>query len=149
MRCGTERAENARALRAQLSDGSLSAFVAMKGDQAVGWLRLAPPEHLEKRYQGRLYRGLPCFDGERSRVLSVVCFLVDPALRMQGVAQRLLALALVWGRAEGFRALEGFPRGATDVSDEEQWTGPVGLFEALGFRKIHDFSPYPVFRFDI
>jgi GNAT superfamily N-acetyltransferase len=148
MRCGTDRAENARALRVELSQARLSAFVAMEGETAVGWLRLAPPAQLEKRYQGRLYRGLPCFDGDRSGVEAVVCFLVDPACRKRGVARRLLESALAYGRAQGLRSLEGFPRGATDVSDEEQWTGPVGLFEELGFRKIHDFSPYPVFRFD-
>lgn len=148
MRCGTDREANAMALRGQLASEGLSAFVAMKGPQAIGWLRIEEPHLLEKRYQGRLYRGLPCLDGEREGVRSVVCFLVDPLVRGQGVARELLQAALEWGRASGLRSLEGFPRGASDVSDEEQWTGPVGLFEGLGFRRIHDFSPYPVFRFD-
>jgi GNAT superfamily N-acetyltransferase len=78
----------------------------------------------------------------------VVCFLVDPAVRRLGVAQRLLQGALEWGRGEGLRSIEAFPRGAGDVSDDEQWTGPVGLYEQLGFFRVHDFLPYPVLRFD-
>lgn len=148
LRCGEDREANARALRQQLSDGQLQGFVGTIEDEVVGWLRLERPELLTKRYQGRLYRGLPCFEGERARVMSVVCFLVDPKLRGQGVARSLLEAALGWGRAEGLSSLEAFPRGAEDVTEEEQWTGPVGLYTGLGFVRVHEFSPYPVFRFD-
>lgn len=148
MRCGTDREQNAHALRQQLSSGALRAFVGLKQGKVVGWLRLERPELLTKRYHGRLYRGLSCFEGERAGVMSVVCFLVDPALRGQGVARQLLEAALAWGRTEELRSLEAFPRGASDVTEEEQWTGPVGLYEGLGFTRVHEFSPYPVFRFD-
>lgn len=148
MRCGGDREANARALVLQLSARELRAFVATSEGKVIGWLRLEQPDRLTKRYQGRLYRGLPCFEGQRARVMSVVCFLVDPAFRGQGVARRLLEAALAWGRAEGLAALEAFPRGANDVTEEEQWTGPMGLYEGLGFARVHDFSPYPVFRFD-
>lgn len=148
MRCGVDRETNAQALVRQLSEGQLRAFVFMHQGRVVGWLRLDRPERLEKRYQGRLYRGLSCFEGERAQVMSVVCFLVDPAYRGQGVARRLLEEALTWGQSAGLSSLEAFPRGACDVTEEEQWTGPVGLYQGLGFTRVHDFSPYPVFRFD-
>lgn len=148
MRCGADREANARALVEQLTAGELRAFVAIGEEKVIGWLRLEKPERLTKRYQGRLYRGLPCFEGQRGRVMSVVCFLVDPAFRGQGVARKLLEAALAWGQVEGLSSLEAFPRGATDVTEEEQWTGPMGLYEGLAFVRVHDFSPYPVFRFD-
>ncbi len=148
MRCGGNREENARRLVEQLRSGALEAFVVRGGAGVIGWMRVDRPEALEKRYQGRLYRGLPCFEGHREGVFSVVCFLVDPEFRGRGVARKLLEHAVDWAQAEGHRALEAFPRGAGDVTAEEQWTGPMGLYEELGFRKVHDFAPYPVFRRD-
>lgn len=148
MRCGVDREANARALRSDLEKGQLHAFVAMTGGKVVGWMRLDHPESLGKRYQGRLYRGLPCFDGDRHGTISIVCFLVDPELRTRGVAKCMLQAGMTWAQEMGYRALEAFPRGAQDVTPEEQWTGPVKLYEQLGFRKIHDFEAYPVFRWD-
>jgi GNAT superfamily N-acetyltransferase len=101
---------------------------------------------MAKLYQGRLYRGLPCFSGDRASVATVSCFLIEPEWRRQGVASELLGAAIEGARTAGFAALEALPRGATDVSDEEQWMGPASLYEQAGFAKVHDFSPYPVYR---
>jgi len=148
-RCANDRQANRDGLVADLAAGRLRAWVALDGERAVGWLRVAPVTELQKTYSGRLYRGLPCFDGDRSRVLSVACFLVDPAVRRRGVASRLLDEAIAWARQSGARSLEALPRGASDVSDEEQWTGPLMLYECAGFSVIRDFQPYPVLRLDL
>src|SRR5262249_39054878 len=56
----------------------MSGVVALTGDLAVGWLKLAPAVTLPKLYAQRLYRGLPCFDGPREGVFTIGCMLVDP-----------------------------------------------------------------------
>ncbi len=147
MRCALTREENERALRAQLEAGKIRAFVALAQGEVIGWMRLAQPSSLEKRYQGRLYRGLPCLEGDRHGVWSVVCFLVRPDVRRSGVARKLLECGLSWARDARAAAIEAFPRGATDVTDEEQFTGPESLYVEMGFDKVHDFAPYPVFRY--
>ena len=78
--------------------------------------------------------------------MSVSCFLVDPGSRRHGIAKKLLQRAIQWARERGASGIEAFPRGAQDVSDEEQWTGPLGLYEGEGFALVHDFPPYPVLR---
>jgi len=138
--------ENARGLRAGLLEGRLSGVLAEQGERVVGWSRLAPPRDLERLYQGRLYKGLPCFAGDRSGVFTVACLLVDPALRRRGIARALIAAQLELGLSLGARAIEAFPRGASDVSDGEQWMGPSSVYRELGFELVHDFPPYPVFR---
>jgi GNAT superfamily N-acetyltransferase len=147
MQCANHTALNRNALVEDLQLRRVTAFVAQVDDRVDGWLRLAPPLELQKRYDGRLYKGLPCLSGdERGRLLSVACFLVDPRARRRGVAKRLLQSAVSWARDQGASGIEAFPRGAQDVSDEEQWTGPLNLYRGEGFEVVHDFPPYPVLR---
>jgi GNAT superfamily N-acetyltransferase len=150
LRLATEPEENGRLLRLQLDEQTTLGVVALVGSGAViGWSRLAPATELTKLYAGRLYKGLPCFEGDRAHVMTIGCVLVDPAERRRGVARALIAGQLAHARFLGARAVEAFPRGAVDVSDGEQWMGPAAIYRELGFEVVHDFPPYPVFRKDL
>jgi GNAT superfamily N-acetyltransferase len=148
-RCANERDENSRLLEQQLRESALFGFVAIHQGQIVGWARLEEPEKMKKLYDGRLYRGLPCFSGERTNVRAIACFLVDPELRKRGVANSLLVEIMRFARQADLRALEAFPRGATDVSDGEQWMGPLAIYQSAGFETVRDFGPYPVLRLEL
>lgn len=148
-RCANEREENSRALAEQLNKGAISGFVALQRDQVVGWARLEHPSKMSKLYGGRLYRGLPCLDGNREKIRAIACFLVHPSVRRRGVAASLLTQMQKYARQAQLEALEAFPRGASDVSDEEQWMGPLVMFAEAGFSTIRDFGPYPVLRWEV
>lgn len=145
----TKPEENAHALTAALEQGRLVGVVATLAGAIVGWSRLSPAQELGRLYEGRLYKGLPCFQGDRRGVFAVGCVLVEPRYRRQGVGRALLQAQVDCARALGARSLEAFPRGATDVSDGEQWMGPLAVYEELGFSRVHDFAPYPVLRKDL
>lgn len=145
-RCANHRARSRETLEAEIDAGLVTAAVATLEGRVVGWARLSSPEHMAKLYEGRLYRNLPCLREDRGAVGTVMCFLVHPAHRREGVARRLLGGLVEMGRALGLESLEAFPRGVVDVSDEEQWTGPMALYEEAGFVRVHDFAPYPVYR---
>jgi GNAT superfamily N-acetyltransferase len=121
--------------------------VALAGDTLVGWMKAAPARVMAKLYDQRLYRRLPCFEGDREGVFTIGCALVHPEHRRRGVARALVAGAVRLAPAWGARALEAFPRRPREhVSDEELWTGPMGAFSANGFVVVNDFEPYPVLR---
>ena len=152
-RCATAPEENRAELSAALAAGSPEArgVVAIDGEAIVGWLKVAPVEAVRKAYDRRLYRGLPCFAGNREGVHLLGCALVHPAHRRRGVATALVAGAVriapvLWGA----RALEALPRRPREaVSDEELWTGPMGAYAANGFVEVHAFEAYPVLRRDL
>jgi GNAT superfamily N-acetyltransferase len=121
-------------------------IVALAESRAVGWLKLAPAQFMLKLYDQRIYRRLPCFDSPREGVLTVGCFLVDPAMRRCGVAALMLDAAIEHAEANGATAIEAFPRRAEGTRDEEVWTGPFALFQRRGFMVVNDFAPYPVLR---
>ncbi|MFO7181631.1 MAG: GNAT family N-acetyltransferase [Pseudomonadota bacterium] len=128
------------------TDRAPHGVVARSGPDIVGWMKLTRAEHVEKLYAQRVYRGLPCFSGDRQDVFTIGCVLVDPEARGTGVARGLLARALEVARAHGARFVEAFPRRGEHLGDAEVWTGPFSLFSAAGFEVVNDFGPYPVLR---
>src|SRR4030095_12422138 len=96
--------------------------------RAVGWRKLCPATAVEKLYAQRLYRGLPCFSGDRRGVYAVGCFLVDSEHRERGVARALLDAGIQAAQRAGARAIEAFPRRAEPVHAHELWTGPASIF---------------------
>lgn len=150
-RCANAPGENERELREALASGSPEARGVVAIERATGtlagWMKVAPVPALKKAYDRRLYRNLPCFEGDRAGVFAIGCFLVHPEHR-----KRALSTALVRGAVEiapswGARTLEAFPRRPKEpVRDDELWTGPMGAFERNGFEEVHAFEPYPVLR---
>jgi hypothetical protein len=138
------RGEMLRAL--SIGSDEMSGVVALERERAIGWMKVAPASAVPKLYAQRLYRGLPCFEGEREGVFTVGCILVDPERRRSRVAQSMLDCAVTTVRERGGRALEAFPRRTEDSSDAQAWTGPFSLYARAGFRVVHDFAPYPVMR---
>jgi GNAT superfamily N-acetyltransferase len=146
MEAAIERAsDEARGIVATAAEGEI-----------VGWLKLAPVRSVRKAFEQRYYRGLSCFGGDREGVWLVGCVLVHPRHRRRGLARSLVRCAIQIGTERGARAIEALPRRASfDVTDEELWMGPLGVFAALGFEEVHRTpderasgapDPYPVLR---
>jgi GNAT superfamily N-acetyltransferase len=148
-RCANAPGENRAELEAGLASGSDEArgAIALAGGAIVGWLKVAPASVMKKAYERRLYKGLPCFEGNREGVFLLGCALVHPEHRRRGVATALVAGAVALATSWGARALEALPRRPREaVSDEELWTGPMGAYVANGFVEVSTFEPYPVLR---
>ncbi|MEP7052221.1 MAG: GNAT family N-acetyltransferase [Pseudomonadota bacterium] len=140
---------NRAAFLEHLARPGLKGVVALRGEQAVGWLKLCLATSIPKLYEQRLYKGLPCFSGPRDGVLTVGCVLVDDEFRRQGVARALVRHGLVLAQQAGARAIEAFPRRSDDAGAPELWTGPSAVFLECGFEIINDFGPYPVLRYAV
>jgi len=130
----------------QGSDEARGVIALETSGRVVGWLKLSPALSVPKIYDQRLYRRLPCFEGEREGVYTLGCFFVDPEYRGRGLAGPLALGAIQLARTLGARSLEALPRGGSGVSPAERWLGrPEPLLE-LGFQVVYDFAPYPVLR---
>jgi GNAT superfamily N-acetyltransferase len=151
-RCAAAPRENRAELERGLAAGSddargVVALAQGSAERVIGWLKVAPAAAVPKLYDQRLYRGLPCFQGDRAGVHVIGCALVDPTTRRRGVATALVAGAIRIAPSWGATALEALPRRPREpVSDEELWTGPLGAYLTNGFVEVHTFDPYPVLR---
>ena len=140
---------NRSAFAQNLAQPGMKGVVALRDNQAVGWMKLCLAETIPKLYDQRLYKGLPCFNGPRDGVLSVGCLLVDERLRRTGVARALVRKGVELAKESSARAVEAFPRRADLAGPAELWTGPISIFLDAGFQIINDFQPYPVLRYDV
>ena len=152
-RCYVKPEDNRAALMERLAGPELCGVVALTQGAVCGWLKVTRAVTLPRLYEQRVYRNLPCFQGEpggREHVYTVACAYVAEAERGRGAARELLTAAIAIAKETGASALEAFPR-ATPVAAEklradEVWMGPEPLFLAAGFEAVSDFRAYPVLR---
>jgi GNAT superfamily N-acetyltransferase len=146
-RCFERAEENRDQQLARIAEGSPEAqgLVALDGDVAIGWIKLAPRAVMTKLRRQGAYRPLEL--GPDDGVWSIGCFLVHPDHRRRGVARTLVLAADQHVRTWGGRAIEAYPhRAAYALRDEEAWMGPEGLLVSCGYAASHDEGPYPVYR---
>jgi len=144
-RCAERKDESRAELAAAIAVGSEDArgLVAVRGDDVVGWMKVTRRATLPKLLARFPYRGLD----DPGDVFAIGCFLVDPALRRDGVAAALLDFAIAHAPSWGARFLEAYPRASdAPLHEGELWQGPHALFTSRGFVVVREASQYPVLR---
>lgn len=121
------KGENRGVMEARIRAGTIDGLLAYEGDRVVGWLHFGPTE----RFHSPIDALRPVEEG----VASIVCFVISPEHRRQGIARALLREACAELGRRGFRAVDGRPEvEATNAAD--QFTGPLALYLAEGFTLV-------------
>jgi GNAT superfamily N-acetyltransferase len=108
-------------------------MLAYVADQPVGWCAFGPRAEM-----GRLQRSRTIQQVDDQPVWSIVCFVVRPQNRRQGIARGLLAAGVDYLASVGVGVLEGYPvdNDGRRLSSSFAYTGTVHLFESAGFERI-------------
>jgi GNAT superfamily N-acetyltransferase len=155
--CAFRPEENRDTQLALVRSGAIESrgLLALEGDDAIGWMKLAPRSHLPKLRQQGAYRPLDL--GPDEGVWSIGCLLVRADRRGHGVARALIDAAAEhvrrWATPERpARSIEAYPRGQpagaepVRLHDEEAWVGTERLFASCGFVRLAGEPAYPVMR---
>lgn len=138
-RAGLEKrsAKRREALHTQLGNQSPPGVIAYHEEKVVGWCGFGPRSEMERLVRSRT---IPFVDD--LPVWSIVCFLIRPGYRRQGVAHALLRGAIECARAHKVPALEAYPVDAGDkrIDVTFAYVGIRAMFEQEGFRKIVETS---------
>lgn len=139
-------AANRTAIAARIEVGEMEGFLARDGSgRIVGWLN-AQPRHKAPHCFARLGIDAPPIDVAAHDAAVVLCFVVDPDLRRQGIGRALVAHALDDFRERGVRVVDAFPSRAEGAAPSGHFRGPRTLFEALGFTAIAEDERIAVMR---
>ncbi len=129
--------------RAALDDdraaGLSTGLIALRGEDAVGWVGVAPrPRYARLPRTKAIAVAAGDTDWSDEGVWSIVCFTIPRQHRGQGIAHRLLDAAVAHARAAGAHTIDAYPHD-TDVAAKPAGslnTGTLRLFTAHGFTEV-------------
>ena len=137
------RSEKAARIRAGLAHG----FLASRGDRVVGWLNAQRSDaYVNPRQFAPAFAELP----DRTGLL--MCFVVEPGSRGQGVATALLRAAVDGFSAAGLRYAQGFarrpdaPSGEWETFSTSNYHGTMSMYRDNGFADVGSLGAYAVMR---
>ncbi|HEY7945330.1 MAG: GNAT family N-acetyltransferase [Burkholderiales bacterium] len=139
-------AQNRIAIQARIEVGEMEGFLAYDGDEPVGWLNAQPRHKLPHCFDRMCIAPtpLPC---AAYQAAVIVCFVIAPARRRQGVARALLAGALSSLAARGFILVDAFPfKSGDSESAADHYHGALPMFTAAGFAPLAETETITVMR---
>ena len=142
---GMSRARANRAsLKALVDAGTPPGLIAYRGKVPVGWVSLGPRDDFAKLKRSPVMKPVDDATG----IWSVICFVVPPVYRGQGVAHTLLKGAIAYAREHGAKLIEAYPVDKPRRSnDNDMWFGPKSMYDRAGFSEVARRKPArPVMR---
>jgi len=140
----TTRAQlNKAQLRALVDAGQPPGLIGYRGKVPVGWVSIGPREEFAKLKRSPVMKPV-----DDQPVWSVICFVVPLAYRGQGVAEALLAGAIVYAKKHGAKLIEAYPVDKPGRSnDDSMWFGAKSMYDKAGFSEVARRKPQrPVVR---
>lgn len=126
------KAQNRASRSELLLSAKANGLVAYRLGRVVGWCHAAPKSEL---------KSVP--GDSAADVGAIVCFVVAPDQRRQGIATQLLEAAVDHLRSRGMKTAEAYPR-AGDIDTSRwvwsQYVGPLSMYVKAGFEiaETHD-----------
>lgn len=121
-------------------------LIGYRGKVPVGWVSLGPRSDYAKLQRSPVMKPV-----DEQPVWSVVCFVVPPEFRHQGVATALLQGAIDYARRRGVTLLEAYPVDKAERGrDDWLWHGAKSMYDKAGFVEIARRKPErPVVRLQL
>jgi ribosomal protein S18 acetylase RimI-like enzyme len=125
---------------AMIERGEASGVLAYAGARIVGWCNASPRTSLP------LLDLTPEFAAdEPERTAAIVCYVIAPQYRGQGLARRLLGGAIEMMRGRGFRWLDAYPP-KDPRSDAASYHGKLEMYLDAGFERVRENARHVVVR---
>ncbi len=119
-------------LQALAADDPPPGLIGYRDGVPVGWVSLGPREAFPRLRRSPVAKAV-----DDLPVWSIVCFVVPPAYRHQGVATGLLQGAIAFARERGVVALEAYPVDKPVRSaDTSLWNGAMSMYAKAGFVEV-------------
>ena len=127
----------------RINENELTGYLVFENDKPIGWCNT----NNRLNYQ-RLLRDFDLIDNPDDKVCSVVCFLIHPDYRRQGISQKILERIIEDCSNTDYDYIEAYPRKGK-LSGEGNFTGPVELYKRNGFKINKEHDSYYVMRREI
>ncbi len=107
-------------------------LIGYRGRTPVGWVSLGLRQDFAKLARSPVMKPV-----DERPVWSLICFVVPPAYRHQGVASELLRGAIAYAARQGATLLEAYPVDKAERGrDDWLWFGAKSMFDKAGFVEV-------------
>jgi ribosomal protein S18 acetylase RimI-like enzyme len=118
----------------------LTGYLVFDNDNPIGWCNANKRINLQ-----RLIKDYDLIDNPDDKVCSVVCFLIHPDYRRQGIAQKILEKVIEDYSDKGYDYIEAYPKKGK-LSCESNFKGPLDLYKRFDFEIFKEYDSYYVMR---
>ena len=123
--------QNQQLAKENIQNDVMHGFIAFDGEKPIGWVNANDWRNYA------LFEGDPELLEFEGKSGAIVCFLIHPEYRKQGLATKLLEAAIEDFRKQGFDRVVGHPF-LWSAHPERQYQGIPSMYEALGFEKVSE-----------
>ena len=125
---------NRLAMTARIATGEMEGYLAYADGDIAGWMNAQPYAKL-RHACARMRIAAPPLPVPAHDAAAIVCFVIAPARRRQGVARALLASGTEDLEARGFALVDAFPWNAAPDATKatDHYHGTLAMFMQAGF----------------
>ena len=124
------RETNRAAVSELIAEDKMAGYLVYDNEKPIGWCNT----NNRMNYQ-RLLRDYDYVDDPNDKVCSIVCFLIHPDYRRQGIAQKILDRIIEDYSGKDYDFIEAYPRTGA-ASSASSFKGPLELYQRNDF-KVH------------
>ena len=115
----------------------MNGYLAYLDEKPVGWCNVNSKEN---------YAKIPFKEKSKDKIVSLICFIIAPSYRKQGIARNMLKYACSTSQEGGYDIFEAYPRKGETLSDAHSYHGPVSLFDSEGFIVVNEDEHFLLMR---
>ena len=123
-----------------INENKLTGYLVFDNDKPIGWCNAND----RLNYQ-RLLKDYDYIDNPDDKVCSIVCFLIHPDYRRQGIAQQILDKIIMDYSNKDYDYFEAYPK-KEESSCEGNFKGPLELYKKYDFKINKEYDDYYVVR---
>ncbi len=111
-----------------INEKKMTGYLAYHNNKPVGWCNVND----RSNYQ-RIVKYYDYIDNPDDKACSIVCFLIHPAYRRQGIARKILERICTDYSTKEYDYIEAYPKKGNQ-SCEKHYHGPLELYEQYNFK---------------
>jgi GNAT superfamily N-acetyltransferase len=115
-------------------------------NQPAGWMNVNDKENYPRLAAAPEFQDPDSTEsGPGCKIAAIVCYIIAPNYRRQGIATQLLARAIADYTAQGYGYLEAYPaKGAK--TDAHHYHGPASMYQQAGFTLHREVKNFDIVR---
>ena len=134
------REQNRASVIELIKDRRIKGYLAYSAEVPIGWCNAN--DRINYQSLNKVYE---LNNDPTDLACSIVCFLISPNFRRQGIARQFVDQVIKDYSTMGYDYIEAYP-GKGELSDERHYKGPFSMYEEMGFKMVEEHDNYFVVR---